>query len=90
MNGNTVVRFFYEFINLDNLPVGTHTIDVFFDAYGINDQNSEVYLENFSTTITLTVKSGTGISTDKNLYTLTFNKKQITLYQVMMKNYSVF
>lgn len=79
LNGNTVVRFFYEFINLDNLPVGTHTIDVFFDAYGINDQGSEVYLENFSTTITLTVKLGTGISTDKNLYTLTFNKANNTL-----------
>ncbi|UKB81273.1 hypothetical protein [Chryseobacterium sp. MEBOG07] len=79
LSSNSVVRFFYDFINLDNIPVGTHTIDVFFDAYGINDQNNEVFVENFSTTITLTVKAGTGISTDKNIYNLTFNKANNTL-----------
>lgn len=79
INNNPVIRFFYDFENLDNLPVGTHTIDIFFDAYGINDQNNEVYLENFSTTVTLTVKSGAGISTDKNSYSLIFNKANNTL-----------
>jgi len=75
----TTIRFWYNFLYLDNLPVGLHTIDVIFEAYGISGNGNESYLESFSTSVTLEVKSGVGIATDKNEYQLTFNKANNTL-----------
>ncbi|WP_300685866.1 hypothetical protein [Chryseobacterium sp.] len=78
IGSNPVVRFYYDFTNLDNLPITTHSIDIFYDAFGI-DEGKEVYLESYNTPITITVKAGTGISTDKNAYSIVFNKATNTL-----------
>ena len=67
-------RVFTEFKNLDNLNAGTHVIPVKVEAYGIDNNNQEVFLESFYTEVSVTVQAGAGIPTDKNEYRLTFNK----------------
>ncbi|WP_418124209.1 hypothetical protein ACNFU2_06385 [Chryseobacterium sp. PTM-20240506] len=67
-------RVFCDFQNLDNLSVGNHVQPVTIEAYGIDTNNQEHFVESYYTEISVTVQAGTGISTDKNTYNLTFNK----------------
>lgn len=75
-NQNNLVteRVYFDFKNLDNLSVGTHIISVNIEAYGIDENNTEHYVESFYSEISIVVQAGTGISTDKNLYNLVYNK----------------
>lgn len=72
-------RVYFDFKNLDNLSVGSHTIPLNIEAYGVDNNNSEHYVEAFYTEVTIVVQSGTGISTDKNSYNLTYNKADDSL-----------
>ncbi|QWA38893.1 hypothetical protein [Chryseobacterium sp. ZHDP1] len=67
-------RVFCDFQNLDNLSVGNHVQPITIEAYGIDSSNQEHFVESYYTEISVTVQAGTGISTDKNTYNLTFNK----------------
>ncbi|MET3035802.1 hypothetical protein ABXT08_06865 [Chryseobacterium sp. NRRL B-14859] len=67
-------RVFCDFQNLDNLSVGNHMQPIIIEAYGIDSNNQEHFVESYYTEISITVQAGTGISTDKNVYNLTYNK----------------
>ncbi|WP_313091956.1 hypothetical protein [Chryseobacterium flavum] len=67
-------RVYCDFQNLDNLSVGNHVQPITIEAYGIDSNNQEHFVESFYTEISVTVQAGTGISTDKNVYNLTYNK----------------
>jgi hypothetical protein len=70
----TTERIFCNFQNLDNLSVGNHVQPITIEAYGIDANNQEHFVESYYTEISVTVQAGTGISTDKNIYHLTYNK----------------
>lgn len=72
-------RVYFDFQNLDNLSVGTHTISMNVEAYGIDGNNTEHYVESFYTEVSIVVQSGTGISTNKNAYNLVYNKADDSL-----------
>lgn len=67
-------RVYCNFQNLDNLSVGNHVQPITIEAYGIDSNNQEHFVESYYTEISITVQAGTGISTDKNVYNLTYNK----------------
>lgn len=67
-------RIFCDFQNLDNLSVGNHMQPITIEAYGIDSNNQEHFVESYYTEISVTVQAGTGISTDKNTYNLAYNK----------------
>lgn len=74
---NRTIEISYQ--NMDNLFVGLHEINLVIEAYGVNDNGSEVYVEsstdqNVSIPIRVTVLSGNGFNTDKNSYNITYNK----------------
>ena len=73
-----------SFQNLDNLAVGLNSMDLLFEAYGLDDLGNETYVEsssdqNIIIPIKLTVLSGSGFNTDKNTYNVVFNKADNSL-----------
>lgn len=67
-------RIFCDFKNLSNLSVGNHIMPIVIEAYGIDSNNQEHYVESYYTEISITVQAGTGVATDKNVYNITYNK----------------
>lgn len=78
-NNLSAERVYCNFKNLDNLSVGTHVIPITVEAYGLDGNNQEHYVESYYTEISVTVQAGTGISTDKNVYNLIYNKADNSL-----------
>lgn len=68
-----------SFQNLQNLPPGLNSLDLLIEAYGIDGSGTEIFVEDSSIQnviipINLTVLSGSGFNTDKNIYNVVFNK----------------
>lgn len=73
-----------SFQNLDNLAVGLNSMDLLFEAYGLDTSGNETYVEdssiqNIIIPIKLTVLSGSGFNTNKNTYNVVFNKADNSL-----------
>lgn len=73
-----------SFQNLDNLAVGLNSMDLLFEAYGLDSSGNEIFVEdssiqNIIIPIKLTVLSGSGFNTDKNTYNVVFNKADNSL-----------
>lgn len=64
------------FTNLGNLLPGVYTGNIIFEAFGIDENGVEQYVETQSVPVTLTVIAGEneGVVTDKEIYNITFNK----------------
>lgn len=73
-----------SFQNLENLAIGLNSMDLLFEAYGLDTSGNEIFVEdssiqNIIIPIKLTVLSGSGFNTDKNTYNVVFNKADNSL-----------
>ena len=73
-----------SFQNLDNLAVGLNSMDLLFEAYGLDSSGNEIYVEdssiqNIIVPVKLTVLSGSDFNTNKNTYNVVFNKADNSL-----------
>ncbi len=73
-----------NFQNMDNLSVGTHELHLIVEAYEVSSGGVETFkedstIQNVAIPIKITVLSGNGFNTDKNVYQLYFNKADNSL-----------
>lgn len=73
-----------NFQNLDNLPAGAHQLDLVIEAYGLDRQGNETFVEDSLVQevlipVKITVLAGNSFNTDKPAYVLQYNKADNSL-----------